>query len=120
MKAFVAIAATAAVLAAAPVQAQYYPYNPYVNPWERHSVPANNYARGYNQGQFNAYTGMAAGSAMFMTGLAARTAPQVVVVPAPVYGGVPPGTPYGVPVPPAYGPYGPAPVPPPYAVPYVQ
>jgi hypothetical protein len=113
MKAFVAIAATAAVLASVPAQAQYYPYNSY----DRHSVPANNYARGYNQGSANAYAGMAAGGNMFMNGVIASTAPPpVYAVPPPVYS-VPPTfyAPGAVPLPPVgYGL-----VPNPYGIPYV-
>jgi len=119
MKTFVKLAVAATVLVSASAHAQYYPY---YNPYDRHSIPANNYARGYNQGMANAYTGMAAGSGMFMNGFAAgyqMAQPPVIVAPAPVYGGPPPGTPYGVPVVPqgyGYGPYGSAP----YAVPYIR
>jgi len=120
MKAFVAIAAVSAALASAPAQAQYYPYNT----WDRHSVPANNYARGYNQGAANAYAGMAAGGNMFMNGVIASTVPPpVYVVPPPVYA-VPPGVPYVVPVPvpaPGYAPgYAPAPYGAPYGFPYTR
>lgn len=96
MKTVIKVLAVAAVLATSAAQAQYYPYNPY----QRHSVPANNYARAYNQGTASAYWGMAQGGNQFMNGVAvgAQMAQQpIVVAPAPIYGGVPPGTPYGVP-----------------------
>lgn len=99
------------------VQAQYYPYDPY----QRHSVPANNYARSYNQGSTNAYIGMGYGGSAFMNGVIMSSPPPVIVAPQPLYGGPPPGTPYGIPYQavPNYNTYG-APYDVPYAVPYVR
>jgi len=83
MKNFVKVALVAAALTVSAAQAQYYPY---YNPYQRHSVPANNYARGYNQGMANAYIGMNQGSNLFMNGFAAGAQiaqPPVVVAPPP-------------------------------------
>jgi hypothetical protein len=118
MKASFAVLIAAVAFSATAVQAQYYPYNPY----DRHSVPANNYARGYNQGAANAYSGMAAGGSSFMNGMAAVT-PPVVVAPLPQGYNMPPGplyAPGAVPLPPVgYG-LVPNPYNIPYMVPYVR
>jgi len=95
MKNFVRVLLVAAALVST-AQAQYYPY---YNSYQRHSVPANNYARGYNQGMANAYIGMNQGSNLFMNGFAAgaqMAQPPVVVMPPPVYA---PAPVYAAPVP---------------------
>lgn len=118
MKTALAVLTAAVALSATAVQAQYYPYNSY----NRHSVPANNYARGYNQGAANAYSGMAAGGSAFMNGMAAVNPPVVIIVP-PVGYATPMGplyAPGAVPLPPiGYG-LVPNPYNIPYAVPYFR
>jgi hypothetical protein len=102
MKSFAKIASTVAlVLAGTVAHAQYYPYNYY----QRDSIAANNYARGYNQGAASAYSGMAQGGSMFMngfsTGVQMSQPPVVITAPPPTYyNNAPPGTPYGAPYPP--------------------
>lgn len=120
MKHSIRLATLGLLLTSTVATAQYYPYVPY----ERHSVPANDYARGYNQGAASAYSGMSQGSNMFMGSFATGmsiTRPNLVPVPVQPTG--PAVLPYALnytPVPPVgYGvvpqPYGPV-----YAVPYVR
>ena len=118
MKTSFAVLIAAVAFSATTAQAQYYPYNPY----DRHSVPANNYARGYNQGSASAYSGMAYGGSSFMNGLAA-VAPPVVVAPTPPGYNMPPSplyVPGAVPLPPVNYGLVPNPYNIPYAVPYVR
>jgi hypothetical protein len=118
MKIYFKVLITAVAFSATTAQAQYYLYNPY----DRHSVPANNYARGYDQGAANAYSGMAAGGSSFMNGMMA-VAPPVMAMPLPQGYNMPPGplyAPGAVPLPPVgYG-LVPNPYNIPYAVPYVR
>jgi hypothetical protein len=102
MKSFAKIASAIVLMASGTIaHAQYYPYNYY----QRDSIAANNYARGYNQGSASAYSGMAQGGSMFMNGFSAGVQmsqpPVVITAPPPAYyNTVPPGTPYGAPYPP--------------------
>lgn len=122
MKHSIQLVALGLLLTSTVATAQYYPYVPY----ERHSVPANDYSRGYNQGAASAYSGMSQGSNMFMGSFATGMSiaqPNVVPVPVPAQPAPPAVLPYALnytPVPPVgYGvvpqPYGPI-----YTVPYVR
>ena len=107
---------TAALFTAGSASAQYYPYYP--NYYGPATPEANAYARGYNQGAANAYSGLAVGNFAFMNGFVIGSQQRVIPVPPPVYSvPVPVPTPvypvvpqpyiapYSVPVPVPYNPY---------------